>query len=83
MMWMMLMTKTLLIILANCMWRIDRIRFKRNENFLVTAYLSKYKGHDNDKDDVDDQNGADCLGKLHVADRSLEIKSRSEVKKCG
>ena len=31
-------------------------------------------------DDVDDQNAADYLGKLHVADRSLEIKSRSEVK---
>ena len=31
-------------------------------------------------DDVDDLNAADCLGKLHVADRSLEIKSRSEVK---
>ena len=48
----------------------------------MTACLKKYNesDNDNDKDDVDDQNSADCLGKLHVADRSLEIKSRSEVK---
>ena len=48
----------------------------------MTACLKKYNesDNDNDEDDVDDLNSADCLGKLHVADRSLEIKSRLEVK---
>ena len=40
----------------------------------------KHEEKADDVDDVDDQNGADCLGKLHEADRSLEIKSRLEVK---
>ena len=51
------------------------------QTFVYTACFKKYNDRDNDKDDdVDDINAADCLGKLHVADRSLEIKSRSEVK---
>ena len=50
------------------------------QTFVYTACFKKYNDRDNDKDDVDDINAADCLGKLHVSDRSLEIKSRSEVK---
>ena len=50
------------------------------KTFVVTACFQKYNDRDNDKNDVDDKNAADCLGKLHVADRSLEIKSRLEVK---